>query len=78
MMGWGTTLFLVGRIAFRRGDRELMVATLCGLAVWLAVEAVFSAYLGVFFNVVVVVAVFALFSTPLIMRLRQLPERTEV
>jgi len=70
MMGWGTTLFLVGRIAFRRNDVELMVALLCGLALWLAVEALISAYLGVFFNIGVDIAVFALFGTPLIMGIR--------
>lgn len=71
MMGWGTTLFLVGRIAFRRNDVELMVAILCGLALWLTVEALFSAYLGVFFNVGVDIAVFALFSAPLLRAIRR-------
>jgi cation transport ATPase len=70
MMGWGTTLFLVGRIAFRRNDVELMVALLCGLALWLAVEALFSAYFGVFFNIGVDIAVFALFGTPLVRAIR--------
>jgi hypothetical protein len=51
MMGWGATLFLVGRIAFRRNDIELMVVLLCGLVLWLAIEALVSAYLGVFFNI---------------------------
>jgi hypothetical protein len=70
MMGWGTTLFLVGRIAFRRNDVELMVAILCGLALWLTVEALFSAYLGVFFNIGVDFAVFALFGAPLLRAIR--------
>ncbi len=65
MMGWGTTLFLVGRLAFRRSDAELMKAMLCGIVVWLIVEALFSAYLGVFFNVGVDTAVLALFIIPL-------------
>lgn len=70
MMGWGVTLFLVGRIAFRRGDPELLRALLYGLVVWLVVEALFSAYLGVWFNVGVDVVVLLLFSLPLITKLR--------
>ncbi len=70
MMGWGVTLFLVGRIAFRRGDPELMRALLYGLVVWLVVEALFSAYLGVWFNVGVDLVVLLLFSVPLLTRLR--------
>jgi hypothetical protein len=33
MMGWGTTLLLVGQVAFRRGDRELVRALAVGLSV---------------------------------------------
>lgn len=70
MIGWGTTLFLVGQIAFRRNDAELLMAILYGLFVWLIVEALLSLYLGVFFNVGVDLAVFALFSIPLIIGIR--------
>ena len=69
-MGWGATLFFVGRLAFRRRDPELMKALLCGLFVWFPVEALFSAYLGVWFNVGVDVAVLAVLSLPLILALR--------
>ena len=31
MMGWGVTLFMVGRIAFSRNDKELMKAMLYGI-----------------------------------------------
>ena len=65
MMGWGITLFFAGRLAFQRNDIELMKALLYGLIVWLVVEASFSAYLGVWFNVGVDVAVLILFSIPL-------------
>src|SRR5512138_382006 len=51
MMGWGTTLFFIGRLAFRRNDLDLMKTLLYGLAVWLVVEAAFSAFLGIWFNV---------------------------
>jgi len=70
MMGWGVTLFLVGRIAFRRGDQELLRALLYGVVVWLIVEALFSAYLGVWFNVGVDLIVLLLFGLPLVTRLR--------
>jgi hypothetical protein len=65
MMGWGTTLSFVGRLAFQRDDPELMKTLLYGLSVWLAVEALFSAYLGVWFNVGVDIGVLTLFSIPL-------------
>lgn len=65
MVGWGATLFLVGRLAFRRKDGELKRALLVGLAVWLALEAAASAWLGVWFNVGVDIVVFILFAVPL-------------
>jgi len=61
MMGWGLTLFLLGRIAFQRDDQELRRIMLLGIALWLIVEAFFSFTLGVWFNVGVDIAVFALF-----------------
>jgi hypothetical protein len=66
MMGWGTTLLYVGRLAFRRNDPDLMKALLYGLIVWLVVEAAFSMYFRVWFNVGVDIAVLALFSIPLL------------
>jgi hypothetical protein len=66
MMGWGTTLLCVGRVAFRRKDKEIMKALVYGLIVWLVVEAAFSIYFRVWFNVGVDVAVLALFSIPLL------------
>jgi hypothetical protein len=66
MIGWGATLLLAGRIAFHRNDAELKKALLCGVAVWLVIEALFSAYLAVWFNVGVDIAVLGLFSYPLI------------
>lgn len=70
MIGWGTTLFLVGRVALRRGDGELARSLAVGIAVWLAIEAAFSARLGVWFNVGVDAAVLTLFAIPLIATLR--------
>jgi hypothetical protein len=68
MMGWGVTLLMLGRIAFRRDDQELKGALLTGLAVWLAVKAVASAWFGVWFNAGVDVAVMVLFALPLLHR----------
>ena len=65
MVGWGVTLFFVGRLAFRRKDDEIKRALLMGLAVWLALEAAASAWLGVWFNVGVDIIVFILFAIPL-------------
>lgn len=66
MLGWGVTLLLVGKVAFKRDDHELKQALLIGLATWLVVEAAASAWFGVWFNVGVDVAVFALFAIPLL------------
>jgi hypothetical protein len=66
MMGWGTTLLYVGRLAFRLHDPDLMKALLYGLIVWLVVEAAFSVYFRVWFNVGVDTAVLTLFSVPLL------------
>lgn len=66
MMGWGVTLLMVGRVAFSRGDAELMRILPYGLSIWLIVEGLFSAHLGVWFNVGVDVAVLGLFAFPLI------------
>jgi hypothetical protein len=71
MMGWGTTLFFAGRLAFRRDDPDLMRILLYGLTVWLVVEALFSAYFRVWFNVGVDITVLALFGVPLIKSIRK-------
>lgn len=75
MMGWGTTLFLVGRVAIRRDDPALKRALLLGIGVWLVVEAAFSARFGVWFNVGVDVGVLVLFGVPLIAGMRSLGTR---
>ncbi len=75
MMGWGVTLLMVGRIAFSRNDKELMKAMLYGIVLWLIVEGLFSAYLGVWFNVGVDIGVLILFSFPIIKVLRTTKEK---
>jgi hypothetical protein len=68
MMGWGTTLLLIGRLAFERDDQALKRALVIGLLIWLAAEAAASVWFGVWFNVGVDVGVFALFAVPLLKR----------
>src|SRR5689334_11306285 len=68
MMGWGTTILLIGRLAFQRDDQALKRALLIGLLMWLAVEAAASAWFGVWFNVGVDAGVFVLFAVPLLRR----------
>lgn len=75
MIGWGTTLFLLGRLAFRRHDKELLKILLYGIIVWLIIEAIFSFYLGVYFNVGVDIAVAALFAFPIIKAIKQLDKK---
>jgi hypothetical protein len=70
MMGWGTTLFFVGRLALTRQDKELTKPLLAGIAIWLVVEAACSARYGVWFNIGVDLCVLALFSVPLFASLR--------
>ena len=74
MTGWGVTLLLAGRHAFQRGDRDLMKIIFYGLTIWLIIEAIFSAYLGVWFNVGVDLGVFLLFSYPLVKAVRSMPQ----
>lgn len=71
MIGWGITLFLLGRIAFRRKDTELKKIMMYGIISWLVVEGLFSAYLGVWFNVGVDVVVLLLFILPLVLTLHK-------
>ena len=72
MIGWGTTLVLAGRLAFRRSDKELMKILIYGIIFWLLVEAAFSVYLGVYFNVGVDIGVGALFVIPLVAAINRL------
>ena len=72
MIGWGTTLFLLGRLAFRRQDKELMKILLCGIIIWLILEALFSFYLCVYFNVGVDITVAILFVFPIIKAIKHI------
>lgn len=66
LFGWGITLFLLGRLAFNRDDKELKRILFIGLVAWLALEAIATIRLGVWFDAGVDVAVAALFAVPLL------------
>ena len=72
MIGWGTTLFLLGKVAFRRRDKELLKISLYGITIWLITEGIFSFYLRVYFNVGVDIVVAILFAFPIIKAIKQL------
>jgi hypothetical protein len=76
MIGWGTTLFLLGRLAFRRQDKELLKILLYGIFLWLILEAISSFYFGLYFNVGVDIAVAILFAFPIIIAIKQFNKDT--
>jgi len=71
LIGFSILILFAGRHAFKRGDRELMKALLYGTWTWLIIEALFSLYYGVWFNVGVDVLLMALVGYPLIQEIRK-------
>src|SRR5688572_26872304 len=69
-IGFSVLLFFVGRHAFRTNDKTLMKALLYGIASWLIVEAFFSIYYGIYFNVLVDIALMAVLGFPLVVGIR--------
>jgi hypothetical protein len=65
-IGFSFLLFFVGRHAFKNSDKDLMKALLYGIFAWLIVEALFSFYYQVFFNVGVDIALMIVLGFPLI------------
>jgi len=65
-IGFGVLLFFVGRQAFQQNDKSLMKALLYGINSWLVVEALFSLYYGVYFNIGVDIVLMVALSYPLI------------
>lgn len=72
LIGWGTTLFFLGQLAFRRKDIMLMKIMLLGITVWLIIEAIFSVLLGVYFNAGVDFVVLALLGVPLVISIKKI------
>lgn len=65
-IGFGVLLFFAGRHAFQKNDKTLMRALLYGINSWLIIEALFSLYYGVYFNIGVDILLIALLSYPLV------------
>jgi hypothetical protein len=65
-IGFSVLLFFVGRHAFQSNDKKLMRALLYGIYAWLLVEAAFSVYYAVYFNVIVDILLAVCLSYPLI------------
>lgn len=65
-IGFSVLLFFVGRHAFQKNDKVLMKILLYGIFSWLIVEAAFSLYYLVFFNVAVDVALMIFLGFPLV------------
>lgn len=70
LIGLSVTLFFVGRHAFRNQDTDLMKVLLYGIASWLIIEALFSLYYQVWFNVVVDAGILVLLCFPLVQGIR--------
>lgn len=65
-IGFSILLFFVGRHAFQKNDKSLMKALLYGIYAWLIVEASFSFYYKVYFNIGVDIALAVVLGLPLI------------
>lgn len=65
-IGFSVLLFFAGRHAFQNNDKELMKALLYGIYAWLSVEAAFSIYYSVYFNVGVDILLAIVLGYPLI------------
>jgi hypothetical protein len=65
-IGFSVLLFYVGNHAFKKNDYELMKALLYGIYAWLIVEAAFSLYYAVYFNVGVDILLAIVLGYPLI------------
>lgn len=74
-VGFSVLLLLVGRHAFKKQDRELMKALLCGIYAWLIIEAAFSIYYSVYFNVGVDVLLAFVLGFPLIKGIKSVDKK---
>ncbi len=68
-IAFSVLLLFVGRHAFRTRDKELMKALLYGIMSWLIVEAFFSFYYGIYFNIGIDIALTIVLGLPLLMGL---------
>lgn len=69
-IGFSVLLFFVGRHAFQNKNKTLMKALLYGIASWLIIEALFSLYYGIYFNIGVDIALAIVLGLPLVIGIR--------
>lgn len=69
-IGFSVLLLFVGRHAFQKNDKTLMKMLLWGIASWLTVEAFFSLYYSIYFNVGVDIALMVFLGLPLAIGVR--------
>ncbi len=74
-IGFSVLLYSVGRYAFTKKDTHLMKILLYGVGSWLLVEALFSLYYGVYFNVGVDALLIAFLGYPLLRGIRTFKEK---
>jgi hypothetical protein len=65
-IGFSVLLLFVGRHAIEKEDKKLMKALLYGIFSWLFVEAAFSLYYSVFFNIGVDILLIIVLGLPLV------------
>lgn len=75
-IGFSFLLLFVGRHAFRKNDKELMKALLFGIYTWLIVEAAFSIFYSVYFNVGVDILLAMVLGYPLIKGIQSSNKKT--
>lgn len=69
-IGFSILLFFAGRHAIQKKDKVLMKALLYAIAAWLIVEASFSLYYGVYFNVGVDILLAVVLGLPFVLGIR--------
>lgn len=69
-IGFSVLLLFVGRHAFLTKNKTIMKSLLYGIASWLIVEALFSFYYGVYFNIGVDITLAIILGLPLTIGIR--------
>lgn len=65
-IGFSVLLLFIGRYAFKKNDTWLMKSLFLGIFTWLIIEALFSLYYKVFFNIGVDLALMIFLGYPLL------------
>lgn len=73
-IGFSVLLYFVGRHAIQQEDKKLMTILLYGIFSWIFVEAAFSLYYSVFFNIGVDILLLGVLSFPLVSSIRSMKD----